>query len=139
MPTAPWAQRGLWVRPTDRTRTFPTGSLAHLLAAAPVTCVLFTLSFHMADLAVEGRDAVTLLSHLAINTFKNLSPERAKQFVPCSHDGRRPHDHRRQQRSAGSGAARDLRQAVREDAGRPEGVNATSHSSLEKLLDDRKH
>ena len=51
------------------------------------TCVLFTLSFHMADLAVEGRDAVTLLSHLAINTFKNLSPGRAKQFVPCSHDG----------------------------------------------------
>ena len=51
------------------------------------TCVLFTLSFHMADLAVEGRDAVKLLSHLAINTFKNISPERAKQFVPCSHDG----------------------------------------------------
>jgi glycine cleavage system aminomethyltransferase T len=52
------------------------------------TCVLFTLSFHMADLAIEGRDAVKLLSHLGINTFKNLSPERAKQFVPCSHDGR---------------------------------------------------
>ena len=51
------------------------------------TCVLFTLSFHMADLAVEGRDAVKLLSHLAINTFRNISPERAKQFVPCSHDG----------------------------------------------------
>jgi syringate O-demethylase len=51
------------------------------------TCVLFTLSFHMADLAVEGRDAVKLLSHLGINTFKNLSLERAKQFVPCNHDG----------------------------------------------------
>ena len=51
------------------------------------TCALFTLSFHMADLAVEGRDAVKLLSHLGINTFKNLSPERAKQFVACSHDG----------------------------------------------------
>ncbi|HZO04080.1 MAG TPA: hypothetical protein VFB93_23075 [Burkholderiales bacterium] len=52
------------------------------------TCVLFNLSFHMADLYVEGPDAQKLLSHLAINTFKNVSPERAKQFVPCSHDGR---------------------------------------------------
>jgi syringate O-demethylase len=51
------------------------------------TAVLFTLSFHMADLQVEGRDAVRLLSHLGINTFRNLSRERAKQFIPCSHDG----------------------------------------------------
>src|SRR5262245_35367907 len=45
-------------------------------------CVLFNLSFHMADLYVEGPDATKLLSQLAINTFKNVSPERAKQFVP---------------------------------------------------------
>jgi len=51
------------------------------------TCVLFNLSFHMADLHVEGPDATKLLSHLAINTFKNVSPGRAKQFVPCSYDG----------------------------------------------------
>jgi glycine cleavage system aminomethyltransferase T len=51
------------------------------------SCVLFNLSFHMADLYVEGPDAQKLLSSLAINTFKNISPERAKQFVPCSHDG----------------------------------------------------
>jgi syringate O-demethylase len=51
------------------------------------TCVLFNLSFHMADLAVEGPDAVKLLSHLGINTFKNLAFDRAKQFIPCSHDG----------------------------------------------------
>jgi glycine cleavage system aminomethyltransferase T len=50
-------------------------------------CVLFNLSFHMADLYVEGPDAQKLLSHLAINGFKNVSPQRAKQFVPCSHDG----------------------------------------------------
>jgi len=50
-------------------------------------CVLFNLSFHMADLYVEGPDATKLLSHLAINTFKNVSPGRAKQFVPVSHDG----------------------------------------------------
>ena len=51
------------------------------------SCVLFNLSFHMADLRVEGPDAARLLSHLAINTFKNISPERGKQFVPCSYDG----------------------------------------------------
>jgi syringate O-demethylase len=50
-------------------------------------CVLFNLSFHMADLYVEGPDAQKLLSHLAINTFRNVAPERAKQFVPCSYDG----------------------------------------------------
>jgi glycine cleavage system aminomethyltransferase T len=51
------------------------------------TCVLFNLSFHMADLRVEGPGAVKLLSHLAINGFRNISPERGKQFVPCSYDG----------------------------------------------------
>jgi glycine cleavage system aminomethyltransferase T len=51
------------------------------------TCVLFNLSFHMADLYVEGADATKLLSHLAINSFRNVSPGRAKQFVPCSYDG----------------------------------------------------
>jgi syringate O-demethylase len=51
------------------------------------TCVLFTLSYHMTELTVEGPDAVKLLSRLGINTFKNLAPDRAKQFVPCSHDG----------------------------------------------------
>jgi syringate O-demethylase len=50
-------------------------------------CVLFNLSFHMADLYVEGPDATKLLASLAINTFKNVSPGRAKQFVPCSYDG----------------------------------------------------
>lgn len=51
------------------------------------TCILFTLSFHMAELTVGGPDAVKLLSRLGINTFKNLAPDRAKQFVPCSPDG----------------------------------------------------
>jgi syringate O-demethylase len=51
------------------------------------TCVLFNLSFHMADLGVQGRDAVKLLSHLGINSFKSIPLDRAKQFVPCSHDG----------------------------------------------------
>jgi glycine cleavage system aminomethyltransferase T len=51
------------------------------------TCVLFNLSYHMADLAVEGRDSAKLLSQLGINTFKNFAVDRAKQFVPCSYDG----------------------------------------------------
>ena len=51
------------------------------------SAVLFTLSYHMAELTVEGPDAVKLLSGLSINTFKNLAADRAKQFVPCSHDG----------------------------------------------------
>jgi syringate O-demethylase len=51
------------------------------------TCVLFNLSFHMADLLVEGPDAVKLLSHLGINSFRDVPLDRAKQFVPCSHDG----------------------------------------------------
>ncbi|MBN1237615.1 MAG: aminomethyltransferase family protein [Gammaproteobacteria bacterium] len=51
------------------------------------TCVLFDQSHHMVDLYIEGPDALNLLSHLAINTFKNFSVNKAKQFVPCSYDG----------------------------------------------------
>jgi syringate O-demethylase len=51
------------------------------------TCVLFNQSYHMADLAVEGPDALKLLSHLSGNSFKNFQPGRAKQFAPVSPDG----------------------------------------------------
>jgi syringate O-demethylase len=51
------------------------------------TCVLFNQSYHMAELAVQGPDALALLSHLGVNSFANFLPGRAKQFVPCSHDG----------------------------------------------------
>ncbi len=51
------------------------------------TCVLFIQSYHMADLAVEGPDALKLLSRLGINSFKNFEVNKAKQFVPCSPDG----------------------------------------------------
>ena len=51
------------------------------------TCVLFDQSFHMADLAVEGPDALKLLSNLGINSFKGFAVDKAKQFVPCSPDG----------------------------------------------------
>ena len=51
------------------------------------TCVLFNQSYHMADLEVEGPDAIKLLSHLGINSFQNFSVDKAKQFVPCNYDG----------------------------------------------------
>ena len=36
------------------------------------TCVLYNQSYHMADLAVEGPDALELLSHLAVNSFEGF-------------------------------------------------------------------
>jgi len=51
------------------------------------TCVLYNQSHHMVDTFVEGPDALKMLSHLTINSFKNFPVNRAKQFVPCSHDG----------------------------------------------------
>ncbi|MGI4878852.1 MAG: syringate O-demethylase [Janthinobacterium lividum] len=51
------------------------------------TCVLFNQSYHMADLAVEGPDAIKLLSYLGVNSFAGFSIGKAKQFVPCTPDG----------------------------------------------------
>src|SRR2546423_2940731 len=51
------------------------------------TAVLFDQSHHMAELTVSGPDALKLLSQLTINSFANFTPNKAKQMVPCSHDG----------------------------------------------------
>jgi vanillate/3-O-methylgallate O-demethylase len=51
------------------------------------TAVLFDQSHHMVDLFIDGPDAINLVSSLAINSFANFPVDRAKQFVPCSHDG----------------------------------------------------
>ncbi len=51
------------------------------------TCVLFNQSYHMADMAVTGPDAIALLSHLGVNTFENFAVDKAKQFVPCTPTG----------------------------------------------------
>jgi syringate O-demethylase len=51
------------------------------------SCVLFNQSYHMAELQLEGPNAVKLLSSLGVNTFANFPVNRAKQFVPCSPDG----------------------------------------------------
>lgn len=51
------------------------------------TAVLFDQSHHMAELMVRGPDALKLMSHCTINSFANFAPGKAKQMVPCSHDG----------------------------------------------------
>ena len=51
------------------------------------TCVLFNQSYHMADLAVEGPDALKLLSYLSMNSYKGFEVNRAKQFVPVTPEG----------------------------------------------------
>jgi len=51
------------------------------------TAVLFDQSHHMANVYVEGPDALKMFSYLATNSFANFSVNRAKQFAPCSYDG----------------------------------------------------
>jgi glycine cleavage system aminomethyltransferase T len=51
------------------------------------SCVLFNQSFHMTDMYIEGPDALRLLSDHGINTFKNFSVNKAKQYVACNYDG----------------------------------------------------
>jgi syringate O-demethylase len=51
------------------------------------TCVLYNQSYHMADLAVEGPEALKLLTRLGINSFTGFAVDKAKQFVPCTPDG----------------------------------------------------
>ena len=51
------------------------------------TCILFDLSFHMVDLALEGPGALDLLSHVAFNSFEGFGVNQAKHLAPCSHDG----------------------------------------------------
>ena len=51
------------------------------------SAVLFDQSHHMVDIYIEGPDAIKLLSDTAINSFAKFPVDRAKQYVPCSHDG----------------------------------------------------
>jgi vanillate/3-O-methylgallate O-demethylase len=51
------------------------------------TVVLFDQSHHMANIYIEGSDAIRMLSYLASNSFANFPVNRAKQFAPCSYDG----------------------------------------------------
>ena len=51
------------------------------------TCVLYNQTYHMAELMVEGPDALKLLTGLGVNSFATFAPGKAKQFVPCTPDG----------------------------------------------------
>jgi glycine cleavage system aminomethyltransferase T len=51
------------------------------------TCVLYNQTFHMAELMVEGPDALALLTSLGVNSFATFEPGKAKQLVPCTPDG----------------------------------------------------
>ena len=51
------------------------------------TCVLFNQSYHMADMWIEGPDAIKLMSATGINSFENYPVNKAKQFVGCNYDG----------------------------------------------------
>jgi vanillate/3-O-methylgallate O-demethylase len=51
------------------------------------SAVLFDQSHHMANLYVEGPDALKLCSHLAFNPMTKFPVDRAKHFAPVSHDG----------------------------------------------------
>jgi vanillate/3-O-methylgallate O-demethylase len=51
------------------------------------TAVLFDQSHHMAEMTITGPDALKLMSYCTINSFAKFAPNKAKQMVPCSHDG----------------------------------------------------
>src|SRR5690606_33661275 len=51
------------------------------------TCALFDQSHHMTDMYIKGPDALKLISDVAVNSFKNFSVDKAKQFVACNYDG----------------------------------------------------
>jgi glycine cleavage system aminomethyltransferase T len=51
------------------------------------TCALLDQSHHMTDLFLKGPDALGLLESLAVNSFANSGPGKAKQYVAVSADG----------------------------------------------------
>jgi glycine cleavage system aminomethyltransferase T len=51
------------------------------------SCALLDQSHHMTDLFLRGRDALALLQRLAVNSFANFTPGRAKQYVAVNAEG----------------------------------------------------
>ena len=49
--------------------------------------VLFDQTHHMANLYVEGPDAVKMVSYLSTNSYEKFPVNRAKQFAPTSYSG----------------------------------------------------
>ena len=58
-----------------------------MLRAWQNSCVFFNQSYHMMESYLEGPDAVKLLSHLGVNSFKTFTPNKAKQYVACNEHG----------------------------------------------------
>lgn len=51
------------------------------------SAVLFNQTHHMPELFVTGPDARRLLNWIGVNSFGNLAPGRAKQFIGCTPEG----------------------------------------------------
>ena len=51
------------------------------------TCALFDQSHHMSDLYISGPDTLRLLADLGVNSFRNFTVNKGKQFVACNYDG----------------------------------------------------
>src|ERR1700722_18638004 len=51
------------------------------------SCALLDQSHHMTDLFLSGPDALPLLTRLAVNSFANFAPGKAKQYVAVNPDG----------------------------------------------------
>lgn len=51
------------------------------------TAILFDQSHHMPELFLKGPDALKLLEHVGINSFRNFGPGKAKQYVGCTPRG----------------------------------------------------
>ncbi len=51
------------------------------------SCALLDQSHHMTDLFLRGPDALALLERLAVNSFANFTPGKAKQYVAVNADG----------------------------------------------------
>ena len=49
-----------------------------------MSCVLFNQSYHMAELMVEGPDALEFLNGLGINSFKGFLPTRPSSSCPAA-------------------------------------------------------
>ena len=47
------------------------------------TCVLYNQTYHMAELMVEGPDAIKLVSSLATNSFATFEPARPSSSCPA--------------------------------------------------------
>lgn len=75
--------------------------------------VLYDQSHHMVGLIVKGPDAEAMLNYLGINSFKNFTPGKAKQFVPTTYSGH----------VIGDGILFHLEQGVYEFVGRAPAAN----------------